>query len=95
MPLTTDAELAEYSKTYGPIRLGCSTCDREDYDGVHLLPGGWEGIYEVQSLRDSLSVYDDDEDAPRGYSSLDWYTHMGTCPECCVDEEVRFIKVMR
>lgn len=84
MPLATQEEVAEYEREYGPIRLACNSCEREDFDGVRLLPGDWEDIGEVQSLQAALSVYDDTEEdpEPRGYSVLDWWTHLGTCPEC-------------
>lgn len=84
MPLATLEEVAAYERDYGPIRLACDYCYREDYDGVRLLPGDWEGISEEQSLQAALSVYDDTEEdpEPRGYSVLDWWTHRGTCPDC-------------
>lgn len=88
MPLATDDEVAEFVRKHGPVRLACDCCSRDDFDGVRVLPGDWQDIRERQSLRDSLSVYDgrpgstDDDPAPRGYSVLAWWTHLGTCPEC-------------
>lgn len=83
MPLATDEEVAEFIRDHGPIRLGCRNCDIEDYDGVRLLPGDWQDIEEVQSLRDAISVFERwEDDCPRGYSSLDWWTHLGYCPKC-------------
>lgn len=70
-------------KQAGPIRLGCNHCDRDDYDGVKLLPGGWSDISKRQSLAESLATYDDgDLFMPPDYSVLDWETHVGICPEC-------------
>ncbi len=85
MPLAKDAEVAEHIEKHGPIRLGCRNCFREDMDGIRLFPGDWEDIGEAQSLRDSLSTYDGndyDDPPPPGYSVLDWWTHLGNCPEC-------------
>lgn len=84
MPLATPEQVAEYIAKYGPIRLACMYCFRDDFDGVRLLPGDWRGIEECQSLQAALSIYDetDEDPAPRGYSVMDWWTHKGTCSEC-------------
>lgn len=61
------------------IRLACIQCDRDDFDGVYKLPKDWESVTEVQSLRDSRSQTDSEG---RILSPLEWYTHVGTCPDC-------------
>ena len=70
------------------MRLACSDCDRNDYDGIteaelEALKHTWEGIVRVQSYAQSLRTIPPEEasDAP-GQSVLDWYTHIGCCPEC-------------
>ena len=87
MPLATDDEVATHILKRGSIRLAClGGCFRDDHDGIWVLPSDWTDIEEVQSLQDSLSVYDDDDDdpAPPGYSVMDWETHAGLCPDCQV-----------
>ena len=65
--------------TQEPIRLACSECDRDDFDGIDELPIDWTDITEVQSLKESLRevALDDQSRSP-----LDWHTHVGTCAEC-------------
>jgi hypothetical protein len=63
----------------GPIRLACLYCDTEEGDGVESIPLDWGDVEEVQSYADSL------KEVTAGDSSrspLDWYTHLGVCPEC-------------
>lgn len=75
------------------IRLACSVCDRDDMDGItpdqlaELLLDGWEDISAYQSFEDSCRTYDHPADEPPGYSVFDWFTHLGTCPECVVAQE--------
>lgn len=70
------------------IRLACANCDREDMDGITraellaAITAGWSEVRRVQSYEDACKVYDDPDEAPPGYSVLDWYTHLGFCPEC-------------
>ncbi len=87
MPKPTAKELAKHKRD-GPIRLSCSKCFRDDFDGVKLFPGGWLGIEEVQSLEASLTTYEDGETEPPGYSVFDWETHSGLCPECQLTEGI-------
>ena len=61
------------------IRLACHLCDRIDFDGIEVLPDDWTDIQEVQSLADSLRVVPLDD---RKKSPFEWYTHLGTCPDC-------------
>jgi hypothetical protein len=57
----------------GKIRLGCLGCDRQDYDGVDVLPGDW---IEIADVRDGVTG-----------SVFDWETHLGICPDCRPDWE--------
>jgi len=63
----------------GRIRLACVACDREDFDGVHELPKDWEELREIQSYEESLEGI---EPGNKERSCLDWYTHLGICPDC-------------
>ena len=63
----------------GKIRLGCIHCDRNDFDGVDVLPEDWEDIDEVRSYDEATREVDAD-DLTR--SVFDWQTHLGVCPEC-------------
>lgn len=68
----------------GKIRLACRHCDTKEYDLVDEIPADWDDIEEVQSLSASL------EEVPSGDDSrsvLEWYTHLGICPECRASEE--------
>jgi hypothetical protein len=66
------------------IRLACLYCSRDDCDGIEDLAEapGWTDIQEVQTFAESCQTYDDPADAPPGFSIFDWWTHLGTCPEC-------------
>ena len=69
----------------GRIRLACSACDRDDYDGVSQLPRGWINITKMQLWQESLlRVEDEDQDQ----SVFQWYTHLGTCPDCQRENEL-------
>jgi hypothetical protein len=67
-----------------PIRLGCHSCDREDFDGIGELPSDWLDISVVQSLEESCQEV---ELSDRLRSPLEWYTHLGTCPDCQAEEK--------
>jgi hypothetical protein len=63
----------------GQIRLACSACDRDDYDGVKKLPIGWSNLTKIQSWQEShLRVEGEEPDR----SVFRWYTHLGICPDC-------------
>ena len=68
----------------GPIRLGCHSCDREDFDGISELPPDWLDISVVQTLEQSRQEVDWSD---RSRSPLEWYTHLGICPDCQAEEE--------
>ncbi len=84
MPIPSEDDLKKFIAERGPYRLACQDCSREDFDGVKELPTDWGDIGEFQSLKASLSTYDEagDPDEPPGFCVLDWYTHVGCCPEC-------------
>lgn len=67
----------------GTIRLACGSCDREDFDGINEIPSDWIDVLEVQSLKESRRQVDFDD---RTRSVLEWYTHLGTCPDCQREE---------
>jgi chaperonin GroES len=65
-----------------PVRLGCVTCDRDDFDGISETAlralidcGDWQEIGETDP-DDKL----DDEFAA-------WETHFGRCPDCCIPQK--------
>ena len=66
------------------VRLGCTYCDRDDFDGVTELPKDWLDVQEIQSWEDSVRPVAAD-DTQR--SVHDWQTHLGICPECNAKEE--------
>lgn len=78
------AQMMTSSKT---VRLSCMECFGADHDGISevelsaLIAAGWRNVEQVQTLEQSLTVYDADE-APANYSVFDWETHRGVCPEC-------------
>ena len=63
----------------GRIRLACLHCDRDDCDGIQEIPADWLDVFEFQSDESSLDEIPVDD---QSRSSLDWYTHIGICPEC-------------
>jgi hypothetical protein len=60
------------------IRLGCLYCDREDLDGVDVLPTDWEDVDEVRSYEDACRPAAIDD---RSRSVIDGQTNLGVCPE--------------
>lgn len=67
----------------GQIRLGCGTCDRNDFDFVSVLPNDWSDVSEVQSYEESISEVALND---KSRSPFDWQTHLGTCPRCQAGE---------
>jgi len=61
------------------IRLACMYCDTDECDGVDQVPTGWTDVEHVQSYAASLEEIP--PNAP-GRSVLEWYTHLGVCPDC-------------
>lgn len=84
MPKPTTKHMASFTKERGRYRLGCTNCDREDFDGVKSLPKDWQDIGRIQSLKESMTTYETlrDGEPPKGYSAMDWWTHLGLCPDC-------------
>jgi hypothetical protein len=70
----------------GKIRLACTECEREDYDGVDNIPPDWVDVYEVQSYEESCREIDPSDSKK---SVIEWYTHLGCCPECRAIELAR------
>lgn len=58
------------------IWLGCLFCDRNDCDGVEMIPASWFSVEEVQELEASL------EEAGAQGEVAYWQTHWGVCPKC-------------
>ena len=54
-------------------------CDTDECDGVAEVPPGWTDVEEVQSHAASQEEVPVDDPTR---SPLDWYTHLGVCPEC-------------
>ncbi len=90
MPRATLRQVRSFARERGRIRLTCWNCvDHDTCDGVHLIPRGWRGVSKEQTLREALSFYDDKHDAPDGHIPWMWWTHIGTCPECVAEEDVK------
>ena len=65
------------------IRLGCHRCDRDDYDGVSVIPSDWRDGHQIQSLEAARTeLHVGDQGNPFG-----WQTHLGTCPDCQQEDE--------
>ena len=52
------------------IRLACYVCDRRDCDGRQAIPQDWHDVIRIRSLKESQAL------------AGEWYTHLGTCPDC-------------
>ena len=63
----------------GKIRLGCHSCDRNDFDFTAVLPIDWTYITEFRSYEASIREVGTDDSSR---SPFDWQTHLGTCPQC-------------
>lgn len=65
------------------IRLACQYCFRDDCDMINEIPPGWTDVSEEQTFEQACATYDGPgETPPPGFSLFDWFTHLGTCPEC-------------
>ena len=70
------------------IRLACRVCDRQDFDGItaaqlkKAIENGWKDVERVQTYAQACKTYEKAEDEPPGFSRLDWWTHLGNCPDC-------------
>jgi hypothetical protein len=63
----------------GRIRLACRFCDSDEFDFVEILPSDWFAVEEVQSFEASVQQITRTVD---DRSVIDWFTHLGICPEC-------------
>ncbi len=61
------------------IRLACMFCDRTDYDGVNSIPKDWFAVDNIQTYEASIREADLEDTK---ISVLEWYTHLGVCPQC-------------
>lgn len=71
------------------FRLACYGCDAAidgTADQKDAKAAGWRNIKRQQSYQEATTTYEPD-DAPPGYSVLDWYTHIGDCPDCAAELE--------
>ena len=70
------------------IRLACMVCDRQDFDGItaeelrEAIRSGWQEVERVQTYQQSCRTFKDAEKEPPGFSALEWWTHLGYCPNC-------------
>ena len=84
-------DIASFTKQGGRIRLACLICDREDFDGVDVLPSDWEDIAEVQTYEESIrEIARDDPDG----DVTAWHTHLGVCPHCRVNPDRWFAEMI-
>lgn len=71
-----------------PIRLACAYCDRTDMDGItdaqleECTAAGWTDITPFQTYEQSMITHPNPDDAPTGFDTTAWYTHLGVCPDC-------------
>ncbi len=84
MPLATTKQARDFARKFGPIRLTCcGSASCTDLDGVRQIPRGWTGVQREQTLRESLSIWDEDDDlSSHSRKRYAWWTHSGYCPEC-------------
>lgn len=66
------------------IRLGCLQCNRDDHDGITVIPTDWSDVERIQTYDESIAEPDPDDPLA---SVLDWETHLGVCPDCQDCEE--------
>jgi hypothetical protein len=76
----------------GRIRLACMGCDRNDYDEItpeqlaKAIQDGWQDVSEEHTFEESCQVYELGQ-TPLGRSIMDWWTHLGWCPDCAKDRK--------
>jgi hypothetical protein len=79
------------------VRLACHDCDIDHFDGITedeladlIAKGEWQDIEEQRTYEEACRTYGPDEQEPPGWSVLEWFTHIGLCPDCvaeCADEQ--------
>ncbi len=67
------------------IRLGCIHCDRNDCDGVEVVPADWQRVSKIQNWLESVQPVEQGDKS--GRCAVDWQTHLGICPECFAEFE--------
>lgn len=82
-PQTDQVAALSLSGLTGRIRLSCENCDRDDFDGVLEIPKDWSNVTEVQSWEASVQPA---ERGDQSRSVFEWWTHLGTCPDCNVQQ---------
>jgi hypothetical protein len=60
------------------VRLACTDCERQDHDGIteeqfRAVRRRWGNVRKVRDGQSSWLYWD---------PTLDWYTHLGLCPDC-------------
>jgi len=61
-------------------------CDRTDFDGItpkqltQAKRNGWKDVERQQTYRQACKTYEPGKE-PKGFSSLEWWTHLGFCPD--------------
>lgn len=76
-------------------RLGCCRCYRDDFDNLtraefrRAIASGWRDVSREQTYAQACKTYDNPADEPPGYSVLDWWTHLGMCPDCAAEGDSR------
>ena len=60
------------------VRLACTDCERQDHDGITQ-----EQLLAVKRQWSNVRPLMSDHGAwPSPDPTLDWYTHLGLCPNC-------------
>jgi hypothetical protein len=60
------------------VRLACTDCERQDHDGLTpeqllVVTRRWSNVRRVSNDHDTWPFRD---------PTLDWFTHLGLCPNC-------------
>jgi hypothetical protein len=85
----------EATQRRSTVRLACIQCDTEQCDGITpeqlqqlIDTGQWQNVHQVQSYEQATRPIHPKEVQLVGScgwsepSVLDWYTHLGLCPDC-------------
>ena len=70
----------------GEIRLACTECDREDYDGVDKIPPDWFDVHVVQTYEESYGQRDLNLDPrpKKGFLTIDEFASVFPHSERCL-----------
>ena len=60
------------------VRLACTDCERQDHDGITeeqllAVKRRWHNVRQVRAGHDGWLARE---------PALEWYTHLGLCPNC-------------